>query len=121
MRYGSDEERAARSMQFTKGEVGYFFYNDAWSKGIAVSQYEYETYIDGGSSEFFEAIAGREATEPRRPYWQTLRRTCNLLPKGVWVVYIVIGVMSANWAVNSVSTVNATLSGALALFFSASG
>jgi hypothetical protein len=115
MKRGSEKERLSRSVQFTKGEDGYFFYYHAWSNGIPVSNDEYETYLAGRGLEFFKAIAERKATEPRRPYWNSFRAICKLMPSGS--VFILGGLVPAKWAVNSVSTLNATLSGALALFF----
>ena len=62
------------STAFERVDGGFVYYANAWSKGIPVSAAARQAYIFGSRSEWFEAILGREATEPRRPYWQTVRR-----------------------------------------------
>ena len=63
-----------RSIKFDRVADGFVYYECAWSKGIPVSAAAREAYILGLRGEWFDAILGREATAPRRPYWRTMKR-----------------------------------------------
>lgn len=62
------------SIKFERVAGGFVYYASAWSKGVPVSAAAREAYIFGSRGEGFEAILGREATAPRRPYWRTMKR-----------------------------------------------
>jgi len=52
----------------------WIWYGKAWTRGVVVSSGERDLYLDSKLLAFRRAIAGRQATYPRRPYWPTLRR-----------------------------------------------
>ncbi|MEW5687469.1 MAG: hypothetical protein AB1942_21335 [Pseudomonadota bacterium] len=57
-------------------EVGgeWIWYANAWSRGVVVSSTERELFLQFRPVAFREAIHGRPALHPRRPYWPTLGR-----------------------------------------------
>jgi hypothetical protein len=70
--YGKNVHISTTAFEPSRG--GFVFYENAWSRGIPVSADERQAYLYGSQSEWLEAIAGREATMPRRPYWRTVKR-----------------------------------------------
>jgi hypothetical protein len=62
------------STAFEPSSDGFVYYENAWSRGIPVSDAERQVYLYGSQSEWLEAIVGREATMPRRPYWRAVKR-----------------------------------------------
>ena len=50
------------------------YYPNAWSRGVLVSAEERELFLGFRLRLFRKAIAGRPASEPRRPYWPMLKR-----------------------------------------------
>ena len=50
------------------------WYANAWSRGKKVTDEEREIYLEFRPVAFRKAIAGRSATEPRRPYWKAFLR-----------------------------------------------
>ena len=59
---------------FEKLDGKWIWYANAWSNGLIVSARERDLYLDFRPIAFREAIAGRVATEPRRPYFPTVKR-----------------------------------------------
>ena len=52
----------------------WIWYGNAWAKGVPVSSEERELYLSFKPFAFRSAIKGRVATQPRRPYWRTVKR-----------------------------------------------
>ncbi|WP_428629854.1 hypothetical protein [Sphingopyxis sp.] len=70
----TNRRRELLSTAFEDSSGRWVWYANAWSHGIVVSAEEREIYLAFNPIGFRRAIKGRQATEPTRPYWQTLQR-----------------------------------------------
>jgi hypothetical protein len=68
------KDRHLKSTAFEQTPSGFIYYANAWAKGIAVSAADREIYLSGAHIDWLEAIAGREASKPRRPWLKGARR-----------------------------------------------
>ncbi len=59
---------------FEKLDGQWVWYANAWSRGVIVSAKERDVYLAFKPVAFRQAIKGRAASVPRRPYWPTLMR-----------------------------------------------
>jgi hypothetical protein len=62
------------STAFEQVDGQWVWYANAWARGVVVSAQERDIYLAFRSLAFRQAIKGRPATMPRRPYWPTLKR-----------------------------------------------
>lgn len=76
----SRHRREILSLAFEWREGQWVWYSNAWSRGIIVTPDEREIYLAFKPLGFRKTIRGRKATEPRRPYWRTLKRMFGLDP-----------------------------------------
>lgn len=70
----SSRKRAILSTAFVPSGTHWLYYKNAWAKGVLVSADERELFLSFCLRRFRQAIAGRQATAPRRPYFRALRR-----------------------------------------------
>lgn len=74
---------------------GFIFYRNHLSRGIAVSAEEKAMFLsDGlvdGHGEFFDRIAGRPPSRPRRPFGRTYVNMLATLPPGWALGFITLG------------------------------
>lgn len=70
----SEHQDGLLATAFEKVEGQWVWYANAWSRGLAVSESERDLYLAFKSLAFRQAIKGRTASHPRRPYWPTLKR-----------------------------------------------
>lgn len=69
-----DRRRTLLGTAFEQQAGEWVWYANAWSRGLKVSNDEREIYLSFKPLAFRAAIAGRIATEPRRPYLSTIGR-----------------------------------------------
>ena len=69
------------STAFNRSGGRWVWYANAWSRGVIVTDDERTLYLSFSPIAFRDAIRGRPASEPRRPYWAGLRR---MLTAMVW-------------------------------------
>jgi hypothetical protein len=91
------EERHLLDSSFERTGDGYIFYRHHFARGILVSAEEREAYLrppfGASRREFYEAIRGREASLPRRPWWRSQRATLAAIPAGFGLGLILVGAM----------------------------
>ena len=96
-RYTRGEERHFLASSFEPNGEGYAFYRHHFARGVPVTAAEREAYLesplDGSRRAFYEAIAGREASLPRRPWWRSQRATLAGIPAGFGFGLILVGAM----------------------------
>ena len=68
------DNRELLATAFEKADGQWVWYANAWSRGVVVSAEEREIFLGFHPIAFRKAIAGRQASEPRRPYWQMFKR-----------------------------------------------
>ena len=78
----SNRRRELLSTAFDNTLGRWVWYAHAWSDGVVVSSDERELYLAFNLLAFRQAIKGRPATEPRRPYGRTLRRLLSTILRG---------------------------------------
>lgn len=59
---------------FDEVDGRWIWYANAWSRGVVVTSEERDLYTTRRPLAFRRAIRGRPASEPRRPYWPTVKR-----------------------------------------------
>lgn len=67
---------------FERLEDGWIYYRRAWSRGVRVTREERDLFCSFRPLAFRRAIADRLPSEPRRPYWPTLRRLLTAMLTG---------------------------------------
>lgn len=96
-RYTRGEERAFLDSSFERRGDGYAFYRHHLARGIEVTAEERATYLrpplDGSRRDFYDAIGGRPATLPRRPWLRSQRATLAAIPAGFGLGLILVGAM----------------------------
>jgi hypothetical protein len=70
----SDYQRELLGTAFERSNGQWVWYANAWARGVIVSDAEREIYLAYRPIAFRQAIKGRPASEPRRPYWRGLKR-----------------------------------------------
>lgn len=96
-RYTRGEERTALDSSFERHGDGYAFYRHHLARGVEVTAEERETYLrpplHGSRRDFYDAIRGRPATLPRRPWLRSQHVTLAAIPAGFGVGLILVGAM----------------------------
>lgn len=96
-RHTRGEERHFLESSFEPSGDGFAFYRHHLARGIAVTAEEREAYLrpplDGSRRDFYEAIRGRPATLPRRPWLRSQRATLAAIPTGFGLGLIIVGAM----------------------------
>ncbi len=91
------EERHLLDSSFERTGEGYAFYRHHFARGIPVTAEERETYLrppfGAPRREFHEAIRGRPASLPRRPWRRSQRMTLAAIPAGFGLGLILVGAM----------------------------
>jgi hypothetical protein len=67
-------KREILATAFDKAGDDWIYYSNAWSRGVLVNSDERELYLTWRLLAFRRAIAGRRPSEPKRPYWPTVKR-----------------------------------------------
>lgn len=70
----NNRQRELLMTAFEREGDQWVWYANAFAKGVHVSAKERELYLDFNPLGFRQAIRGRAASEPRRPYMPTLKR-----------------------------------------------
>lgn len=95
LRYTRGEERTFLDGSFERNGDGYLFYRHHRARGIEVTAEEREAYLrpplDGSRNAFYEAIRGRPASGPRRPWLRSQRATLASIPAGFGLGLILLG------------------------------
>ncbi len=94
-RYTRGEERDFLDTSFEPDGDGFLFYRHHWARGVKVSAAERDTYLrpplDGSRRAFYDAIRGRPAMAPRRPYWRSYGRMLAGIPVGFGWGLVLVG------------------------------
>ena len=78
----SDRQSELLAAAFEKLDGQWVWYANAWARGVVVSAEEREIYLAFRPIAFRQAIRGRPASKPRRPYWPTLKRILTAIAVG---------------------------------------
>lgn len=70
------------STAFDRLGEGWVYYRRAWSRGVRVTREERDLFCSFRLLAFRRALAERSPSEPRRPYWTTLRRLLTAMLTG---------------------------------------
>jgi hypothetical protein len=96
-RHTRGEERTFLDCSFEPYGDGYHFYRHHLARGIRVTAEEREIYLrpplDGSRRAFHEAIGGRPADGPRRPWLRSQHATLASIPAGFGLGLILLGAM----------------------------
>ncbi len=78
----NDRQSELLAIAFEKLDGQWVWYANAWSRGVVVSEAERGIYLAFRPLAFRQAIRGRSASKPRRPYWPTMKRVLSAIAAG---------------------------------------
>lgn len=78
----SSWRREVLKTAFEQRDGHWVWYANAWARGVMVTPSEREIYLGFNPIAFRRAIAGRQSSEARRPYWRTFRRIISTMVLG---------------------------------------